>query len=145
MLNLSLVGHNDCVKLDNLPLPAVVSFYGKQDGWNSAPDRNQTLASCRILDPADTLSRRLNSCDLINAERWWNGPEFLKWDEKYWPPSIFTRLDNDLPEQRKIGIAASISRSYIIDDLLNKYSNLNNMPHHSVLFKIIQGTPRARI
>jgi len=95
-------------------------------------------------DPADTLSRRLNSCDLINAERWWNGPEFLKWDEKYWPPSIFTRLDNDLPEQRKIRIAASISRSCIIDDLLNKYSNLNNMPHHSVLFKIIQGTPRAR-
>jgi len=32
---------------------------------------------------ADTLSRGLNSCDLINAERWWNGSEFLKWDEKH--------------------------------------------------------------
>jgi len=49
-------------------------------------------------NPADILSRGLNSCDLINAERWWNGPEFLKWDEKYWPPSVFTRLDNDLSE-----------------------------------------------
>jgi len=28
----------------------------------------------------DILSRRLNPCDLINAERWWNSPEFLKWD-----------------------------------------------------------------
>jgi len=34
-------------------------------------------------NPADTLSRGLNSCDFINAERWWNDPEFLKWDEKH--------------------------------------------------------------
>jgi len=52
-------------------------------------------------NPADTLSRGINPYDLIEAERWWNGPEFLKWDEEHWPPSVFPRLDNDLPEQRK--------------------------------------------
>jgi len=75
---------------------------------------------------ADILLRELNPCDLSNAERWWNGPEFLKWDERHWPHSVFTRLDNDLSEQRKIRIAASISHSCIVD-LLNKYSNLNKI------------------
>jgi len=54
-------------------------------------------------------------------------PEFLKWDEKHWLPSIFPRLDNDLPEQRKIRVAASTFHPCIIDDLLNKYSNLNKI------------------
>ena len=74
--------------------------------------------------PPTTLSRRINPYDLIEAERWWNGPEFLKWDEEHWPPSVFPRFDNDLPEQRKIRVAESTFHSYIIDDLLNKHSNL---------------------
>ncbi|KYM77034.1 hypothetical protein ALC53_12570 [Atta colombica] len=43
--------------------------------------------------------KRDNPYDLIDAERWWNGPEFLKWDEEHWPPSLlafretFTALD----------------------------------------------------
>ncbi|KAG5314515.1 YMD3 protein, partial [Pseudoatta argentina] len=78
-------------------------------------------------NPADILSRELNPCDVINAERWWNGPEFLKWDEKHWPPSVFTRLNNDLPEQREIRVTVSISHPCIVDDLLNKYSNLNKI------------------
>ncbi|KYM77080.1 hypothetical protein ALC53_12500, partial [Atta colombica] len=71
------------------------------------------------------LQSGLNPCDLINTERWWNGfpPEFLKWDEKHWPP-IFTNLDNDLPAQRKIRVAASISHSCIVDDLLNIYHKI---------------------
>ncbi|KYM81471.1 hypothetical protein ALC53_08066 [Atta colombica] len=40
---------------------------------------------------------------------------------------VFTRLNNDLPEQRKIRVAASTSHPCIIDDLLNKYSNLNKI------------------
>jgi len=92
---------------------------------------------------ADTLSRGLNPCDLINAERWWNGSEFLKWDEKHWPLSAFTRLDNDFPEQKKIRVAASISYPCIVDDLLNKYSNLNKI-YRIILFVIIQSTPGIR-
>ncbi|KYM82966.1 hypothetical protein ALC53_06561, partial [Atta colombica] len=76
-------------------------------------------------NPADTLSRGINPYDLIEAERWRN--EFLKWDEEHWPPSVFPRLDNDLPEQRKIRVAESTFHSYIIDDLLNKHSNLNKI------------------
>ena len=78
-------------------------------------------------NPADTLSRGINPYDLIEAERWWNGPEFLKWDEEYWPPSVFPRLDNDLPEQRKIRVAVSTFHPCIIDELLNKCSNLNKI------------------
>jgi len=41
-------------------------------------------------NPADTLLRGINPYDLIDAERWWNDPEFLKWesDEEHWPPSL---------------------------------------------------------
>jgi len=40
---------------------------------------------------------------------------------------VFPRLGNDLPEQRKILVAAAIFYPCIIDDLLNKYSNLNKI------------------
>ena len=40
--------------------------------------------------------------------------------------ALFTRLDNDLPEQRKIRVAAFISPC-IVNDLLNKHSNLNKI------------------
>ena len=75
---------------------------------------------------ADTLSRGINPYDLIDAEEWRNGSEFLKWDEEHWPPSVFPRLDNDLPEQRKIRVTVSTFHSCIID-LLNKHSNLNKI------------------
>jgi len=78
-------------------------------------------------NPADTLSRGINLYDLIDAKRWWNSPKFLKWNEEHWPPSVFPRLDNDLPEQRKIRVAVSTFHSCIIDNLLNKHSNLNKI------------------
>ena len=46
---------------------------------------------------------------------------------KNWPPSVFPRLDNDLPEQRKIRVAVSTFHPCIIDELLNKCSNLNKI------------------
>jgi len=52
----------------------------------------------RHIASPDTLSRGINPYDLIEAERWWNGPEFLKWE--HWLPS-FRALDNDLPEKGK--------------------------------------------
>jgi len=86
-------------------------------------------------NPADTLSRGLNPCDLINAERWWNGPEFLKWD---WPLSSCL----DQTKQKKIRVIAFISYPCIVDDLLNKYSNLNKICR---IIMIIQSAPGARM
>ncbi|KYM75545.1 Galectin-4 [Atta colombica] len=65
--------------------------------------------------------------DSTIALNWITSPNFFrKWDEEHWPPSVFPRLDNDLPEQRKIRVLVSTFHSCIID-LLNKHSNLNKI------------------
>ncbi|XP_018396168.1 PREDICTED: uncharacterized protein LOC108774505, partial [Cyphomyrmex costatus] len=78
-------------------------------------------------NPADMLSRGSNPHDLISARAWWNGPAFLKWDEERWPSSSFAHLENDLPEQKRVLVAASTSNPHpcVVSTLLNKYSSLN--------------------
>ncbi|XP_018393050.1 PREDICTED: uncharacterized protein LOC108772092 [Cyphomyrmex costatus] len=78
-------------------------------------------------NPADILSRGLNPFDLVNTEKWWSGLEFLKWDEEHWSPSVFVRLESDLPERKEVRVAVSISHPCIVRDLLNKYSNLSKI------------------
>jgi len=41
--------------------------------------------------------------------------------------ALFTRLDNDFPEQRKVRVAAFIFHPCIVNDLLNKHFNLNKI------------------
>jgi len=126
MPDLSMVGLNDCIKLDNLPLAAVVFVANRVDEIQRLTKVERWRHIASPDNPADTLSRGINPYDLIDAKRW-NGPEFLKWDEEHWPPSIFSRLDNDLSEQKKIRVAVFTFHSCIIDDLLNKHSNLNKI------------------
>ena len=81
MSDLSMVWLNDCIKLDNLPSQRWSVFVANRVGEIqrlTEVERWRNIASPD--NPADTLSREINPYDLIDAERWWNGPEFLKWD-----------------------------------------------------------------
>ena len=37
------------------------------------------------LNPADILSRGMKTADLLECDRWWTGPDFLKQSEAAWP------------------------------------------------------------
>lgn len=76
-------------------------------------------------NPADLLSRGLNSNELINSKMWWHRPDFLRFTEDRRPSSDFIRLDGDMPEQRMLSAAVAAVERCAISDLLNKFSNLN--------------------
>lgn len=49
-------------------------------------------------NPADLLSRGINSRELIDSVPWWHGPDFLQVDSKQWPSKDLPCFDEDMPE-----------------------------------------------
>lgn len=85
-------------------------------------------------NPADLLSRGLESRELVNANMWWHGPAFLQIDEGQWPSGDFTRLGSEVPERRETAEVAVVSKHHIVDDLLKRHSQPEQgMPHHCIL------------
>ncbi|XP_018400787.1 PREDICTED: uncharacterized protein LOC108778179 [Cyphomyrmex costatus] len=75
-------------------------------------------------NPADLLSRGLNPSDLIHATTWWKGPDFLQHDENFWPANQFLRQE-DTSELRKIHVYIAVVDTSVIENILNKHSNLD--------------------
>ncbi|XP_036150741.1 uncharacterized protein LOC118648525 [Monomorium pharaonis] len=78
-------------------------------------------------NPADLLSRGLNPRELVNATTWWKGPAFLQQSECQWPVNKLPRLGNDIPELQKIYVNVAIVDVSIINEILDKYSNLDKV------------------
>ncbi|GFU32840.1 integrase catalytic domain-containing protein [Trichonephila clavipes] len=78
-------------------------------------------------NPADLLTRGLTSKELINSEKWWHGPEWLKDSENLWPKlEGFESLDSETVEFKSSLIAnLTITHERIIDP--DKYSSLINL------------------
>lgn len=75
-------------------------------------------------NPADVLSRGIGPLNLANATTWWHGPEFLLKLEYCWPNRDFTKMEEELPEQRTRSVALVMVEHSAVDQLLSKYSNL---------------------
>jgi len=78
-------------------------------------------------NPADVLSRGLDPCELADSAMWWHGPEFLRLNQSRWPNSNFGLLGDDTPEQRGVVTLATTIESSIVEELLNKFSNLHKI------------------
>ncbi|XP_025987222.1 uncharacterized protein LOC113003168 [Solenopsis invicta] len=76
-------------------------------------------------NPADILSRGLDPQELTSSSLWWHGPAFLKLGEESWPKSDFARAPEDMPEQKRCTTAIAVIEHSIVNELLNKFSNLN--------------------
>lgn len=53
-----------------------IQTYTNPEQWKYVPTS---------LNPADVLSRGMKAVDLIDCDRWWKGPEFLRQSEASWP------------------------------------------------------------
>ena len=80
------------------------------------------------LNPADDTSRGTTIDDLLNSERWTQGPQFLRQSEKTWPqgPADLGRIPDDDPEvKKKVEVFANqqTHQSDHIDRALGKFSS----------------------
>ncbi|GFT85138.1 DUF1758 domain-containing protein [Trichonephila clavipes] len=75
-------------------------------------------------NPADLLTRGLTSNELINSEKWWHGPEWLKDSENLWSKlEGFESLDSETVELKSsLTVNLTITHERIIDP--DKYSSL---------------------
>lgn len=73
------------------------------------------------------LSRGLNPRELISATAWWNGPTFLQQNDKYWPGNEFLRLHDEASEFRRNCAIVDVTNCNIVDELLNKRSDINKV------------------
>ncbi|GFY46187.1 integrase catalytic domain-containing protein [Trichonephila inaurata madagascariensis] len=75
-------------------------------------------------NPADLLTRGLSSKELINSEKWWHGPAWLKDSENIWPKlEGFESMDSETVELKSsLIVNLTITHERIIDP--DKYSSL---------------------
>ncbi|XP_064619512.1 uncharacterized protein LOC135482958 [Lineus longissimus] len=67
-----------------------------------------------VLNPADIASRGMSAGDLIEQDTWWNGPNFLKQSEEFWPKAQVQPLSNKDAEVKgtvKVNIVKSVKTS----------------------------------
>lgn len=76
-------------------------------------------------NPADVLSRGMLPNELINLDLWWHGPDYLKLPEREWPSGEFRILTEGVPEQRVVCSVAVSSDCNVVNELIDKHSNLN--------------------
>ena len=55
------------------------------------------------LNPADILSRGMKTADLINCDRWWTGPEFLRKSDVAWPTKVINDKHTGYDEMKRSG------------------------------------------
>lgn len=110
-------------------------------GWiKTSPHKLQTYVANRVSNiqelttgknwhhvsssnnPADLLSRGINTEELKDNQLWWHGPPWLK-NPKEWPPQGIYDLE-EVPELRKEVILTVVSDQY---DILQNYSSLNKL------------------
>lgn len=80
-----------------------------------------------VENPADLLSRGLMPGCIDNANLWWNGPEFLKEEERFWPtkPDSILTKDQDLPDTKKIITTLHIQQAERFP--VERFSKLNTL------------------
>jgi hypothetical protein len=81
-------------------------------------------------NPADVASRGLRVDEIINNEKWFSGPSFLRLDEQQWPVNLASRLDllDGDPEVKRDSViyavdASPSEESDVMNRIFSKYSD----------------------
>lgn len=68
-------------------------------------------------NPADVITRGLSSMDLIQAEKWWNGPAYLQLPEGEWPLNKVEAHIQENQEMKKHHHKTAIDNTLITTDI----------------------------
>ncbi len=77
---------------------------------------------------ADVLSRGLSPQQLNQCTLWWNGPDFLKQPDSFWPNSPQNLNFENIPDRKK-SVKFSFLTQTVFDDqsIFDRYSNFNRL------------------
>ncbi|XP_036149070.1 uncharacterized protein LOC118647739 [Monomorium pharaonis] len=78
-------------------------------------------------NPADVLSRGICPSELANHSMWWNGPEFLKSSEQYWPSRTIDDSLQELPEQKRVVAVALVPEQSVTRNIIGRHSSLGRV------------------
>lgn len=79
-------------------------------------------------NPADIASRGVSASQLINNKLWFNGPDWLLLNEKYWPNlEIFVSPKINMEEKCHVNTITSVLNVPNEPELLTKFSDLNRL------------------
>ncbi|KAF0721510.1 Integrase catalytic domain-containing protein [Aphis craccivora] len=85
------------------------------------------------VNPADQLSRGINTADLATSELWWNGPSFLKEDKALWPQVRHDpRCSEEAPEKRTIKFTLNTIAAK--NELMHRYSSWSKLLRISAIW-----------
>ncbi|XP_011868845.1 PREDICTED: uncharacterized protein LOC105562536 [Vollenhovia emeryi] len=77
-------------------------------------------------NPADLISKGTTPEKLIQTNSWWEGPQWLKEEERSWPKEEEELAIENVPEKRKQAvIAAAVTDKVVID--YKRFSSLNKL------------------
>ena len=74
--------------------------------WSYCPTQN---------NPADIVSRGMSVSKLADNGLWWEGPDFLKTEKKYWPTFEGSAKERQIPESEKVAVVLMSNSSYVSD------------------------------
>ena len=79
-------------------------------------------------NPADDGSRGMRATELINNQRWLNGPKFLWHSEEKWPvpPEVLQELPQDDTEVKKANVNAVVSIDSL-NELITRFSSWSKL------------------
>lgn len=63
------------------------------------------------LNPADILSRGMKAADLVDCDRWWRGPKFLRESESAWPKRVLNGGHTGYDEMKRPSRAQKENRT----------------------------------
>lgn len=84
---------------------------------------------------AGCATRGVDSFELKNHPLWWNGPSWLKLDEKFWP--TFTPPENsdaEMEARKSVVLSSSTVKRDDLEELANKYSSLDKLTAYVITF-----------
>ncbi|KAK3739650.1 hypothetical protein QZH41_003863 [Actinostola sp. cb2023] len=82
-------------------------------------------------NPADDASRGLSADEMLQTQRWINGPEFLWQNEENWPkrPAVMDATDDDLEIKKEAATFVTVTDhdTTTLDSIFNRFSSWNHL------------------
>ncbi|XP_055604068.1 uncharacterized protein LOC129752306 [Uranotaenia lowii] len=112
-----------------------IQIITEQYAWRHVPGQD---------NPADIISRGTSPEEIKQNSLWWEGPPWLKMEEKFWPKQPVTiNTDAAASEtKRKVTNVATIDTPSFIDEYVERFSSLSDLIRKTAYWLRLKGMLR---